>query len=616
MLLPRSRSRAFAAGVVAIAVLGLAVRPHALLFGFAADDYAQLAMIRGLYPVERAPLDLFTFSDGSPAEAQRLMQTGFYPWYAHPGLRLSMLRPFASALMWLDHALFGLEAVGYHLHSALWWLALVAALAWVLRRWLHPAGVLAALVFFVLDETHGVMLGWIANRNAIMSAAFCVVGLGGYLDWREHRRRAGAMLALGSFLLALAAGEYALSLLGYFVAYELVAAPGRPDVRARSLAILVVPAALYLLVRALAGYGSTGSDMYIDPFAETRSFLAHAPGRYATLTSDIVLAMRADWWTFGFPWAPDLVRRGWAPGEWVLRVDPWRPWQEGFGYAGLLLAAWVYRAALRSAPPGRARHLRWLGLGSLLALFPLVAGFPSSRSLVAPLVGWCVLLGALVTQSWTAFRARRSWGAGLTLVTAGLLGAFHVVAPVIHTWTETRKMADASSLIKNVILAADVDDVKLPAQRVILMSSSEPTTGIYFSLVRGLFGHTMPRAHWTLNPTHFPYALHRPGASTLIVELLQGGTMLQTPFERMFRAQSAVVRRGQRFELDGLAATLLELRDGSPVKVRYDFASPPDDGSWVFLHARPRGLLRFPIPPVGGAVYVPPPVPYYAFGRE
>src|SRR5262245_3851306 len=99
----------------------LYLRRDALRVGFTVDDYAQLAMMRGVYPVPRSPLSLFTFSDGSAGEVRALRDSGFYPFWSRSDLRISMCRPLSSALMWLDLALFGLHAEGYQAHSLLWW---------------------------------------------------------------------------------------------------------------------------------------------------------------------------------------------------------------------------------------------------------------------------------------------------------------------------------------------------------------------------------------------------------------------------------------------------------------------------------------------------------------
>src|ERR1700755_255171 len=60
-------SHSWAHGLTALTIIaiGLALRWPVLYTGFTVDDYAQLAMIHGDYPVPRAPLSLFTFSNGS-----------------------------------------------------------------------------------------------------------------------------------------------------------------------------------------------------------------------------------------------------------------------------------------------------------------------------------------------------------------------------------------------------------------------------------------------------------------------------------------------------------------------------------------------------------------------
>ena len=48
------------------------------------------------------------------------------PYFAAPGLVLHFLRPLSSALMALDHALFGRRPLPYHVHTLLWYAALLA----------------------------------------------------------------------------------------------------------------------------------------------------------------------------------------------------------------------------------------------------------------------------------------------------------------------------------------------------------------------------------------------------------------------------------------------------------------------------------------------------------
>ena len=85
-------------------------------------------MMRGEYPVPAtAALSLFTFSDGSARENAKLRAAGFFPWWSSAALRVSLMRPLASALMWVDLRAFDRNAFAYHLHSAAWWVAMLLA---------------------------------------------------------------------------------------------------------------------------------------------------------------------------------------------------------------------------------------------------------------------------------------------------------------------------------------------------------------------------------------------------------------------------------------------------------------------------------------------------------
>src|SRR5262249_42921543 len=139
-----------------------------------------------VYPVARAPLSLFTFSDGSAEEVRALVHSGFYPWFTHEHLGLSMMRPLSSALMWVDHFLFGRAALGYHLHSALWWIALLVVFASCARRLFARRVALLATALFALDESHTMLVGWIANRNAMVSTLLALLALSSYVTRRER----------------------------------------------------------------------------------------------------------------------------------------------------------------------------------------------------------------------------------------------------------------------------------------------------------------------------------------------------------------------------------------------------------------------------------------------
>jgi hypothetical protein len=602
----------FIAALVVIAALGIGLRQFVFRYEFTADDYAQLAMMEGIYPVPRAPLSLFTFSDGSEREVRALAHDGFYPWFTHERLGLSMMRPLSSALMWVDHALFGRAALGYHLHSAVWWVGLLGVFAVFLRRFFELRMTVLALALFALDEVHGVMLGWIANRNAIVSTLLSLLALSSYVARRERRIASAGWLACVLFALALGAGEYALCLFCFFLAYELIAARDAPGARVRALLPLALLALSFLALRSAFGFGAIGSDMYLDPLRAPGFFVRHAPQRLPVLVGDLMLAIRADWWVFGSPWLPDLIRAGVLDARWYVDAERWRVLQSSVGCGALVLAVAIAVAVFakpnaHDAHAGpRRRHAAWIVLGAFLSLFALLPTFPSTRSLVAPLIGWSVLM-ALVAERALATLTRAS-GSRLLARISALAGLGFVVLHLAYdVWCapiDAEVLARNSTRAANIALAAEVDDARLPQQRVIMLQSVDQGTTIYFSLVRKLHGLHGPEAHWTLSPSVLPYVLTRTGLASLEIEL-PVGELLTSTYESIFRTLEEPVTVGQSFAWGGLLVTVRETRNGGVSRVLFAFDRPLEDRMFVFLISSARGLVPFRLPPVGGRVEIP-----------
>jgi len=100
------------------------------------------------------------------------------------GLKIVFWRPLSGLLIRIDHALFGDLTWPYHLHSLLWWIALLAAAGLLLRRILPGAVGLLAILIFTLDESHVLLAGWISNRNTIVAALPAVLRFLAHVRWR------------------------------------------------------------------------------------------------------------------------------------------------------------------------------------------------------------------------------------------------------------------------------------------------------------------------------------------------------------------------------------------------------------------------------------------------
>lgn len=609
-------ARAYWLWVFAIVVLGLALRWDALFMGFVADDYAQLGMVQGTYLLERSPFNLFNFSDGSTEEGQILLRGGFYHWWTHPNLRLSMLRPLASAMIWLDWQLFGNFALGHHLHSLLWWLIFLGVVAHAFFRLLPPVAAGLAFALLVLDEAHGVALSWLANRSVFVTSAIVLATLLYYMRWRGAPNLRGGVIIAASLALALAFGEYALCGMCFLLSYELLAVRDKWSRRLVCLSPVLGPAVVFLVLRKVLGHEPQYSAVYVG-LAEPREFARALIERLPVLYSDLLFALRAEYWTFGSPWTFEFFRHGWVSKAWLFSLEPWRHVHEGIGLLAMVLVGVLAFVAPSSGP---YRHVRWLALGGAMATVPVVSSFPSSRLLMVALVGFTPLLASFAANALQGLHARKvltPWRAWSVAAIAGALALYHVVVPATLSFFEVASLRVAAERVRSAVLGMEADDRKLPEQRVVILGAVEDGTSMYLPLTRQQYGLSAPKRCWTLSRSPLPYKLDRVGPKSITIRFGNGLSMLTTAPEQLLRTEREPLRLGQSVDVDGMRATVFELHDGRPSGVRFDFDVPLEDPSLYFVHPMYEGIVHFPIPAIGKSVNVPPPViPMVAETRE
>jgi len=597
--------RAYALGVAASIALGLLIRAPLLQTGFMVDDYAQLAMMRGDYPVARGPLELFTFSDGSAHEVDTLRRAGFFPWWARDDLRLAMFRPLACALMWIDRAVFGDYALGYHLHSALWWVLMMAALSTLLAELLPPAAALLGVVLFALDDSHGMPLGWIALRNCLVASTFAIAALALRIRARERAAPRLHHASLMCAVLALAASEYALAFVGYAVAYELWR-DGPLRTRMRAAAPVLVLAALYLVLRRSLGFGSHGSDMYVDPVRSPAAFALAASDRGLALLGDLALAVPAGWWSWGSPLTNAFVHAGLVPASAAADLHAIRALQAIGGIAGGLVLVGLF-VAMRAQPLLRARS--WLLLGAVLAVVPVLGAFPDARLLMPAQAGFSAALAALIHRGVTALgmRARtpRAWLAAL--LPSGL-AALQLTASLTFGAGDIRIGALLPDVVRRSILRLPIADPDVPTRHLLLLNASDPTTTIYVPLLRRAHGRSTPASCHLLSAAHVPQRLRRVSAHAFTLQRLQGGLTAGDVYASAFNDRPLTA--GRRVDLGVLRVSVLEVdAAGRPTLVRFEHALDLDDPRLVLLFQSLHGLIRVRPPPIGGELNVPPPLP-------
>ncbi len=570
--------------VLGVFAAGTALHWHGLLAGFALDDYLQLDMLDDVYPRPRSSLDLYRFVDAARGDYPALLDAGTMPWWSHPELRLAAFRPISSALLVADHWAFGTEAIARHVHSLVWWTALVVGVFALADALVGRRIAVVATAAYCVDPAHLVPIAWLANRTALVSAAFGVLALIAHHRWRRsasHLYGGVAAAALGSSLLA---GEYGLAMFGYFIGYELVMGTSTRD-RARGLAPAALIVLAWLVTRAALGYGAHGSSGYLDPFDTPLDLLAHTVVRLPAMLVNELLTVPSEA-TFAA-----LVFGHWAA---LVFITP------------LLLFVWLVPGMLSQVGPQPRRGVLALSVGSLLSFVPLLPSVPSGRLLVAPSVGGAVLIAALIVDAWDRLRRpRRTAGAWARGVVCGGLALGHLgLAPLVthfgaKMWTESQRF------VRHHYLAAPLDDTRLARQRVVVLNALDPNTLIFPPNVLRLAGRPVPRSWHVLTMTPDTARFTRTSPTRLEVSVDTEEGMLEVPTALFFRSLNRPLRVGDVQRAGGMTIETLAVGKWGPTRLAFEFDAPIDGDSRVFLMLTPSGILRVPLPREGAPLILP-----------
>ncbi len=544
-----------------------------LFAGFFFDDYVHLLTLRGEETVA-APFDLFCFARGNADALYPFLNSGPYPWYTLPDLKLHFFRPLSSATMVLDHQLFGETAFLYHVHSLLWYVLLVWGVVLLFRRHMTPGLASLCGLLYLLDDGHLLPALWWSNRNAIVAAAPALLGLVAHLRWREDHWRPGLPLSLLGYGLGLLGGETALGIFGYLIAYEMTCprTPWYDRVRALSPAGLLAVA--YLLVYKTANFGVHGSGVYLDPIAEWRTYLAAAPTRLTELLGIQFFSLPSELSVVSNPLGTLLLAAAFL--------------------LTLVLGAGLVRL-WKFCDKDERRLLLWMGLGSFIASLPVLATFPSGRLLLLPSIGGCVWIGLFISKGLQLARARET---RFVRLLAGVFVVLHLAVPPLHWIGASIAIPTIIHASKDAFREIEINPKTAPTQRVIALFAADPYTGFYPLVMRQYLGYPNPRSWQTLSLAPFDHEITRTAPHQFEVHVL-GGELLSTPFERLMRSDQYPYQPGEVVTLQGFTITILETGAWGPSRFRLTMDEPLESPAYTFLAWQDGRLSPITWPAVG-----------------
>lgn len=571
-----------------VLALGIGLVSSSIGSGLAADDWFHRLVLTGsnaLGGVHHKPLDLFVFSSGDEAVGHAQQEAGMVGWWADPKAALAYFRPLSAATHWLDYRLFPNAVWAMHLHSVAWFALALVALYRTYRRFfeLRWYAVLAFLLYAV-DDAHGLVVSWIANRNALIALALGVPVLLLHDRGRRNGERWALFAAPCLFAIALLAGESAAAAGAYVLAHAVFIDHGSPRRRALAVAPYTAVFVVWRAVYAALGYGTHGSGLAVDPVHDPLGFASAVVVRLPVLLVAQLAVPPSDVWEL-FP-----------------ALSPWLQ-PAVYGVALLLLGGilWLLRPAFREP------QVRFWAAGTVLATLPACSQVPSDRLLLFAGVGAQALvarvIGALlVREEWTAAPRTRARG---TLLGGAALVVLHLgIAPV---WLPAR--ARGAAHVRTLVLHGERTVPATPEvtqKTVVLVNPPADAFAGYLPMYRAASGIPRPsRLRWLVTGATAA-TIERVDDRTLRVNADDG--FLSLASERMQRSAANPMLVGYTVRLSGMSvAVTAETADHRPKEILASFDAPLDDPKFLFLawSEADEGFRSFQIPRVGESVRLP-----------
>ncbi|MHC4629756.1 MAG: hypothetical protein ACYS9C_00635 [Planctomycetota bacterium] len=503
---------------------------------------------------------------------KKLRDYGLLPWWTQQGYLSSQWRPADSFTHWLDYQLFPDSAALIHVHSLLWFSAVILLVTSLYRQLMKPYWVagLAALLY-LLDDSNYVSASWICNRHLPIALVLAISCLLAYHRWRTTDSLAAAVVSHLCLLGSLLATEGAVAIFAYLFAYAVIVDHGSWLRRALSLVPAVLIIVLWRIVYSALGHGAYGSAFIIDPAREPLRFAGAVLERAPIL-------LFAQWGgppsaTFSF--ARDSLRTPF----WLSAV------------VFLILVLIVLWPMLR-----RNRLARFWLTAMLLSTLPICATLPMNRNLLFVAIGAFGLMAQFIGSLWTKeepLAKMRLWR-----VLAWVFCIYFLLAHVLFATVgrvATQQMINFSRKeFDSTMQVGELDGVE--NQDLIIVNAPNPFSLFYLPTYRAHNRQSLPRTIRTLAPGFRPIEVVRTGEKTLLLRAKSGNLLscrqihdfhfvyFYRTFNNGFRDDRSPMHAGDKVVLHPLTVEVVAVDSNDrPTEVLFSFVVSLADPSLRWL---------------------------------
>jgi len=539
---------------------------------FMADDFMQLGILEGVSPCTwLGPMDVYTLADGNPSHMRTLKDSGAFQWFWDPGFKAKFFRPLSSVLLIMDHAIFGLNPIGYSIHNLLWFASLIIAAGFLIKRAVPGRISSLAIVIFSISGIHWYVVYWTAARHIVVAASLGLWSLLAYTKWREQGWKKGRIISILGILLSLLAGEASIGVLAYFFAYELLTANDAFKQKLKNLLPFIILAVAYFILYKSLGYGAYGGSGYLNPVSEPLQFLLAFPGRFLALAGSMIAGGHAELWMF-----PSI-----------------RLYIVLIGILIIILLFIVFKKASSFASAKEKKSVRWMLLGSVISLIPFSAASPGARCLVVPFIGGAFIISFVLYYWWMFIRKLPGLKPGFLSIFCWLLLFIHFVFAPIQRFIGPGFAKEVfANRLESVIEKAEFNHQQ-PPQKIVLLTVPDFSLGLHSYYYRKLYREPMPESWWVLSWENCPHRVYRSGANSFELELLNGS--INAPFLKI----------GTVIKLTGMTVTVLKADKEGANCIEFRFDRSLDDPSLQFLAWVDGRLKAVQMPPIGQSIFLP-----------
>ncbi len=560
-----------------IILVGLALQLPSLGSGFFTDDYSHQLVLDGVFQNSTLrPWSLYDFGS-FPQPGERTHEVGGVPWWTSPDWSVRFFRPLTSLTLWLDHALYGKRASGYHLSSLLWYAGLLVLLYFLYRqlRLPEPAPLLAVALFCAGGSTV-FPVAWPANRNTLLEVFFTVASLlvlTRYRVWGRNRTLLAALSLAALGALSKASGITAFVIIALYLLIDTRGERRRWGLIAAAASLTL--ALGYLSTLATLGFG-THTLFYATPWKDTAEFAV----RLAVLLPTGAVSLLG-------PFPLDLLfifPRAVLPAA-LLSLSLLVP---------CIWLAWKHV----SRHPSAGFLLGW----TLLSLAPQAVAPLSDRLLFGASVGSAALLALFIRQTLIhpphpPSRPVRTLAVAV-LILAGPLSALSVLVQGLSS-------DQLVSEIRETILLTDVGPPALGQREVFLLQSPIQLAAFSAASTWAIETEDYGVRFWPMQFLGRSVRWSRIDETTFELESL-GEPFLTGQFEKVFRTKPEPPPPGTRFQTALFTVQVIESDQTGVLRFRVRCPESLDTPRYRFLQALDGPWKRILPPDIGQSIDLPP----------